>query len=121
MESEDETAMWELPSTIARKISQRDRRDLSFLEVKGDSMEPTLQSGEPILVSTNPDDLAPWNGGLFVISDGVGVMVKRIEYIPRSEPVRFRVISDNERYATYELTAEEVHISARVLASLHRH
>lgn len=96
MESEDETAMWELPSTIARKISQRDRRDLSFLEVKGDSMEPTLQSGEPILVSTNPDDLAPWNGGLFVISD-------------------------NERYATYELTAEEVHISARVLASLHRH
>ena len=52
--------------------------------------------------------------GIFVLNDGMGLVAKRLEHVPMSEPPRVRIISYNHQYAPYECTAEEVNIVGRV-------
>jgi hypothetical protein len=62
------------------------------------------------------DDLsrrAPTPPGIFVLCDGMGLVAKRLEHIPNSDPPRVRIISDNAFYAPYDCTAG-VNISGRI-------
>ena len=52
--------------------------------------------------------------GVFVLHDGMGLVAKRLEFIPMSDPPRVRIISDNQQYSTYDGTADEVNIIGRV-------
>jgi phage repressor protein C with HTH and peptisase S24 domain len=86
--------------------------DLRIMHVEGDSMMPTLHHGDIVLV-----DLArraPTPPGIFVLHDGMGLVAKRLDHIPNSEPPRVRIISDNPLYSPYEGTAEEVNIIGRI-------
>lgn len=112
------TGRWVVPPQVLSRMRRRATDHLAIIEARGDSMAPTIADGEPIWVSTHPDDLSPYGGGIFVISDGVGTMVKRLDYILRSDPPRVRVVSDNPAYSAVELTADELTIHARVVAKL---
>jgi phage repressor protein C with HTH and peptisase S24 domain len=46
--------------------------------------------------------------------NGMGLVAKRLEFIPMSDPPRVRIISDNQQYSTYDCTADEVNIIGRV-------
>jgi phage repressor protein C with HTH and peptisase S24 domain len=46
--------------------------------------------------------------------DGMGLVVKRLEHVPMSDPPRVRIISDNPHYTPYECTADEINIVGRV-------
>ena len=86
--------------------------DLRIMHVEGDSMMPTLHHGDIVLV-----DLArraPTPPGIFVLHDGMGLVAKRLDHIPNSDPPRVRILSDNPLYAPYEGTAEEVNIIGRI-------
>ena len=86
--------------------------DLRIMHVEGDSMLPTLHHGDIVLV-----DLArraPTPPGIFVLHDGMGLVAKRLDHIPNTEPPRVRILSDNPLYAPYEGTAEEVNIIGRI-------
>jgi phage repressor protein C with HTH and peptisase S24 domain len=86
--------------------------DLRIMHVEGDSMMPTLHSGDAVLV-----DMArkfPTPPGIFVLNDGMGLVAKRLEHIPNSDPPRLRIISDNTFYAPYERTIDEVNIVGRI-------
>ena len=85
---------------------------LRIMHVKGDSMVPTLLSGDAVLVDMNLR--APNPPGIFVLDDGIGLVAKRLEHIPYSDPPAVRVISDNKHYPEYERTAEEIHIIGRI-------
>jgi hypothetical protein len=37
---------------------------------------------------------SPTPPGIFVLHDGMGLVAKRLEYIPNSDPPRVRIISD---------------------------
>lgn len=52
--------------------------------------------------------------GVFVLDDGMGLVAKRLEHIPNSDPPAVRVISDNKLYPEYERTAEEIRIIGRI-------
>ncbi len=85
---------------------------LRIMHVEGDSMAPTLLSGDTVLVdmvrrTPNPP-------GIFVLDDGMGLVAKRLEHIPNSDPPAVRVISDNPVYSPYERTADEIHIVGRI-------
>jgi phage repressor protein C with HTH and peptisase S24 domain len=86
--------------------------NLRIMHVEGDSMMPTLHDGDAILVDIGRR--APTPPGLFVLHDGIGVVAKRLEHIPYSEPPSVRVISDNALYSPYERTAEEINIIGRI-------
>ena len=86
--------------------------DLRIMHVEGDSMMPTLHHGDIVLV-----DLArraPTPPGIFVLHDGMGLVAKRLDHIPNTDPPRVRIISDNPLYSPYEGTAEEVNIIGRI-------
>lgn len=83
------------------------------LEVMGDSMEPTLHSGDRVLV--NMADKRVSQPGLFVLWDGDGTVVKRLEIVPNSEPLKILRISDNPLHRPYEVLAEETNIIGRVV------
>ena len=85
---------------------------MRVMGVEGDSMTPTLQDGDVVLVDMNQRSPVP--PGIFVLHDGMGLVAKRLEYIPMSDPPRLRIISDNQQYSPYECTAEEVNIIGRV-------
>lgn len=85
---------------------------LRVMAVQGDSMTPTLNDGDVILVDMN--QRSPIPPGVFVLHDGMGLVAKRLEHVPMSDPPRVRIISDNGRYTPYDCTADEINIVGRV-------
>ena len=49
-----------------------------------------------------------------VDNDGMGLVAKRLEHIPNSDPPRVRIISDIAHYSPYEGMADEVNIIGRI-------
>ncbi len=86
---------------------------LAVVEVRGDSMEPTLSSGDRVLV--NMTDRQVSQPGIFIIYDGDGTVVKRVEKIPGSSPPRIVLISDNPIHGRYEIGSDDVQIVGRVV------
>ncbi len=85
---------------------------LRIMHVEGDSMVPTLQDGDAVLVDMTRQ--LPNPPGIFVLDDGIGLVAKRLEHIPNSDPPAVRVISDNKHYSEYERTADEIRIIGRI-------
>lgn len=87
--------------------------NLRMVFVQGDSMEPTLCQGDMVLVDVTKKNPSP--PGIFVIFDGMGLVVKRLEFIPNSNPASVRVLSDSPQYHPYERQIEETEIIGRVV------
>lgn len=85
---------------------------LRVMTVQGDSMIPTLQDGDVVLVDLT--QRSPIPPGVFVLHDGMGLVAKRLEHVPMSDPPCVRIISDNPQYSPYDCTADEVNIVGRV-------
>lgn len=85
---------------------------LRILHVEGDSMAPTLHDGDTVLVDMARKSPTP--PGIFVLHDGMGLVAKRLEHVPNSEPPRVRIISDNPLYAPYEGIADEINVVGRI-------
>ena len=85
---------------------------LRMMHVEGDSMMPTLHDRDIVLVDTSRRSPTP--PGIFVLHDGMGLVAKRLEHIPSSDPPRVRIVSDNPHYSPYENMAEEVNIIGRI-------
>jgi phage repressor protein C with HTH and peptisase S24 domain len=72
---------------------------LSIIQVQGDSMTPTLQDGDDIMVDRN-DAGAKLRNGVYVIRIDDTLMVKRLKVAPKKAHVK--VLSDNEAYPPIE-------------------
>jgi transcriptional regulator with XRE-family HTH domain len=86
--------------------------DLRIMRVEGDSMEPTLLDQDTVIVDLTKKTPSP--PGIFVLHDGMGLVAKRVEIVPRSDPLRLRIVSDNSRYAAYDVTVDEANIVGRI-------
>lgn len=86
--------------------------NLRIMHVEGDSMMPTLHDGDVVLVDLGR--AIPTPPGIFVLFDGMGLVAKRLEHIPNSDPPRVRIISDNTFYSPYDRTADEINIVGRI-------
>jgi phage repressor protein C with HTH and peptisase S24 domain len=86
--------------------------DLRIMRVEGDSMEPTLSDGDAVLVDLTKRLPSP--PGIFVLHDGMGLVAKRLELLPNTDPPRLRIVSDNQRYAPYEVAAVDVNMVGRI-------
>lgn len=112
-EVDDIRGLWCLPPDYLRHELRITPERARIVEVQGDSMEPTLRPGDRVMIDTAQRSPSP--GGLFGLWDGFGVVVKRLELIPNSEPPSVQLISDNDRHSAYERTADEVNIIGRVV------
>jgi len=111
-------ATWTLPVEYLRTELRASELDVDIIAVNGDSMQPTLVPGDRVMI--NKRQIAPSPDGLYAIHDGIGVVVKRIEVVQGSSPVRVRVKSDNPAHSSYEQPADEVRVIGRVICKVTR-
>ena len=105
--------VWFFPENVIRHELRARTDDLRMITIDGDSMEPLLASGDRIVIDTSQRVPAP--PGIFVIWDGMGLVAKRIEHEPNSDPSIVKIKSVNPDYETYERGADEVNIIGRVI------
>lgn len=110
---EETKVTWLFPEAIVRHEFRAPPNELRMITVDGDSMEPLLSSGDRILIDTS--QRVPVPPGIFVIWDGMGLVAKRVEHIPNSEPPKVLIKSVNPEYQAYERIAEEVNVVGRVV------
>ena len=108
-----EKARWRLPEVMVRHEGDADPDALRIIRVRGNSMEPEMRDGDRIVVDTARR--TPATGELFVLWDGIGLVVKRVE--PAHEPGEpsLRLISANPDYPAYTRPAADIHIVGRVV------
>jgi transcriptional regulator with XRE-family HTH domain len=104
---------WSLPPAYLAGELRITSKRARIIEVRGDSMEPTLLSGDRVMIDVGDRGLS--QEGVFALWDGDGVAVKRLERVRPSDPPSLRLISDNPRHRAVELTMEEVQIIGRVI------
>lgn len=110
---EEAKVTWMFPDPVIRHEFRARPETLHIITIDGDSMEPLLSTGDRILVDTN--QRVPSPPGIFVIWDGMGLVAKRVEHVPHSDPPKVIIKSVNPEYQTYEREAEEVKIVGRVI------
>ena len=86
--------------------------DLRIMNVEGDSMQPSLHDGDIVLVDMSKKSPTP--PGIFVLFDGMGLVAKRLENIPNTDPPAVRIVSDNLLYSAYERIVDEINIVGRI-------
>lgn len=86
---------------------------IRIIPVRGTSMEPELWSGQRVMVDIQ--DQSPSPPGIFVVWDGLGLVLKYVEVIPNSEPLRVRISSAHQAFKPYERNLEEAYINGRVV------
>lgn len=86
---------------------------LRAIEIRDDSMAPTLEQGDMVLVDMGS---APENPqGVYVLLDRLGLAVRRIS--PTADAGNLTVAADNSAIAARMLPAAELHILGRVVWS----
>ena len=104
---------WQMPGDYLATELRTKPGHVRMIAVEGDSMAPTLMSGDRVLVDTRRTQPSP--PGVFAVWDGMSIVVKRLELIHGSDPPTVRIISDNGLHAAYERTADEANIIGRVI------
>ena len=106
-------AEWSLPRQVIDAAVDHPG-GLAILKVTGDSMEPDYHAGDRVMVDTAHRTPSP--PGVYVLWDGMGIVLKRLEIVPSSEePITVRLSSINPGYGVYERPLDEVHINGRVV------
>ena len=101
------------PTASFREAYGVDAGRIRIIAVRGDSMEPKLWPGQRVMVDI--EDRTPSPPGIFVVWDGLGLVIKRVEVIAGTEPLRVRISSANPEYLTYERLFSEAAINGRVI------
>ncbi len=89
-----------------------DPRNMALIRVSGDSMEPTLRSGDLALVDHSRNYVDP-QGGIYAIAIDHTIMIKRIQVLHPSKKIK--VISDNGLYESFETDLERLRINGKVI------
>lgn len=113
IEVENIKDIWQFSRRYIEGELRLNRANLAVVEVEGDSMEPTLRSGDRVLIDHS--DRNPAKPGIYAIWDSNATVVKRVENIPASDPPQLVLISDNKNHHEYIVLAEFVNVIGRVV------
>jgi phage repressor protein C with HTH and peptisase S24 domain len=102
---------WIIPSAVVQEMLHAAPKNIRVFEVVGDSMEPRLNEGDRVFVDIRYRVPSP--EGIFALWDGIGVVIKRVQVVRGSDPLRLRIISVNTQYEPYEASIDEVNIIGR--------
>ncbi len=107
---------WRFPAAFTRGVLGAAPIHMIAIECSGDSMEPTLASGDRVWVNTLHKRPTP--DGLYALRDVFdAIVVKRLE-VAQEHPLRLRIISDNPKHNPREVAHDEVRIIGKVVAGL---
>ena len=97
------------PDWLQRAFSL-DLRSMALVEVIGDSMSPTANGGDVVLVDVRETRFR--HDGIYVLHTGGDLAVKRLQRQPDGT---LMIRSDNPAYESYAVKPEEVNVMGRAL------
>lgn len=89
---------------------------VGILQGAGDSMAPTIDDGDMIMVAGDPPWDAVRRGGVFVVLHHDELRIKRLQYYPKTGDID--LISDNPRYAKETVKAERAEFELRIIGQV---
>jgi transcriptional regulator with XRE-family HTH domain len=108
---------WLFPPSFVREQLHTAPAGLLVLDTNGDSMAPTILSGERVIVDTGHKTPTP--DGLYAIRDAFGaIVVKRLQVMRSAKPQRVKIISDNPNHNNEETPLGDLEIVGKVLSCL---
>jgi transcriptional regulator with XRE-family HTH domain len=108
---------WLFPASFVREQLHSSTARLLVLDTNGDSMAPTILSGERVIVDTGHKTPTP--DGLYAIRDTFGsIVVKRLQVMRSSKPTRVKIISDNPNHNNEETPLGDLEVVGKVLSCL---
>lgn len=93
-------------------IRKGDPYNMSLIRISGDSMEPTLLSGDIVLVDHSRKSIES-NGGIYAISIDHEILIKRLHILYQDSKIN--VISDNKQYPPQEIDSDKIFINGKVI------
>jgi DNA-binding XRE family transcriptional regulator len=106
-------ARWEMPRDYVASYIENPAA-LRIVRVAGDSMEPEYVAGERVIVDTSHRTPSP--SGVYVLWDGFGLIIKRLDLVPGfRKPRMVRVMAINPDYAAFDVPLDEIRIAGRVV------
>lgn len=100
------------PPNYLRKLTSGNPRNLAIISVKGESMEPTLNDDDIVMLDTSKTSLS--YDGLFVLRFGDALHVKRVGRASKKDHIM--VISDNRSvYPPQEMAVTEIEPIGKVI------
>lgn len=108
---------WVLPESFVREQLHASPEHLLVLEAIGDSMAPTIGTGERAIIDSSHQRPSP--DGLYAIRDTFGsVIIRRLQALHASRPMRVKVICDNAKHPSEETPLADLAIVGKVVCSL---
>jgi hypothetical protein len=94
-----------------------DPEKLKMLKIFDDSMEPTLENGDQVILDSKyGEDGIALPDGIYALNINGQILVKRLQILPKGV---LRIVSDNRSYEPYQIsiedTPEEIKIIGRVV------
>lgn len=106
-------AHMEFDAAWLRQLTGGASADLSMIRVKGDSMVPTLEDGDDILVDRG-ESVKSLRDGIYVLRLDDSLMVKRLARSPSGRRVAIK--SDNDAYPSWQdVDLSEIDVIGRVI------
>jgi phage repressor protein C with HTH and peptisase S24 domain/DNA-binding Xre family transcriptional regulator len=108
---------WLFPEGFVVEQLHTTSAQLLVLEMNGDSMAPTVLSGERVIVDTGHKNPIP--DGLYAIRDAFeAAVVRRLQVLRSATPTRVKIISDNSNHASEEIPLSDLVIVGKVVCCL---
>jgi len=108
---------WLFPASFVREQLHTSPGRLLVLDTTGDSMAPTIVSGERVIVDTG--HRTPTPDGLYAIRDTFEcIVVKRLQVMRSSRPTHVKIISDNPNHPSEQTPLSELEVVGKVLCYL---
>ncbi len=114
LNEEEEGEMMYLDEEIVHKLGGIGMiKHIQAINVLGDSMEPTLYSGDVVFV--NKEYRNAHKSGIYIVSTPAGLFIKRLHLQANG---MVALLSDNESYAPEMVSANDVEVIGKVVGKL---
>lgn len=112
-------AEWLIPLPYLRNEAKASPNQTLVMEVIGDSMQPTYQPGDRVLVDLSQNTMV--SDTVYAISDGqTEPQIKRLQRVPFSDPPQVVIISDNTNLQRFTVELERLTIIGRICGHIAR-
>lgn len=103
---------WAIPKNAMPQLETH-ASDLKIITVESDSMYPILNVGDHVFVDTSAEAKTPSPSGLFLIWNGNGPDIRRLEIVAGDEN-EIHVSTPNSAYGSYHSKSDKLLILGRI-------
>jgi hypothetical protein len=108
---QDETLLF--PTDLIEDGLRGEASDFYWADIVGRALAPDLMPGDRVLIDRRA--IEPIQPGFFAVDEGIGLTGRVVEYIPGSEPRRYRIRSNDQRALPYDVDANKIDILGRIV------